>query len=62
MAHHHQNEDLIAVGAYQPGSDQMLDLAIERLPKINAMLRQGLREGADTQSSLDALTKLFPVK
>lgn len=62
LAHHHQNEDLIAVGAYQPGSDQMLDLAIERLPHINAMLRQGLREGADTQSSLQALNQLFPVK
>ena len=38
----------------------MLDVAIERMPKIKAMLQQGLREGADISASKDALAGLFP--
>ncbi len=60
MSHYRQNQDLVAVGAYQAGSDQVLDVAIERMPKIKAMLQQGLREGADISASKDALTGLFP--
>lgn len=35
-----KNSDLIAMGAYQPGGDQELDLAIQRWPAINHALRQ----------------------
>ena len=44
LAVHRQNEDLITVGAYQRGSDPRVDDAIERLPAIEAFLRQGLDE------------------
>jgi flagellum-specific ATP synthase len=60
MAHYRQNQDLVAVGAYQAGSDQVLDVAIERMPIIKAMLRQGLSEGADIASSKKAMNDLFP--
>lgn len=60
MSHYRQNQDLISVGAYQPGSDNLLDAAIDRLPKIKAMLRQGLHEGADLASSKQQLDELFP--
>lgn len=60
MSHYRQNQDLISVGAYQPGSDNLLDTAIDRLPRIKAMLRQGLHEGADLASSKQQLDELFP--
>ena len=60
MSHYRQNQDLISVGAYQPGSDNLLDVAIERLPKIKAMLRQSLHEGADMAMSEKQLNDLFP--
>lgn len=59
MSHYHQNQDLISVGAYQPGSDQLLDVAIERLPKIKAMLQQGIKEGCDIETSKKYLDELF---
>ncbi|MCD8522505.1 MAG: flagellar protein export ATPase FliI [Saccharospirillaceae bacterium] len=60
MSHYRQNQDLISVGAYQPGSDNLLDVAIERLPKIKAMLRQGLHEGADMAASEQRLNDVIP--
>ena len=60
MAHYRQNQDLIAVGAYQSGNDQLLDVAIERLPRIKAMLRQGLTEGCTLADSEKHLNDLFP--
>ncbi|MDK2779505.1 MAG: flagellar protein export ATPase FliI [Pseudomonadota bacterium] len=60
MAHYRQNQDLIAVGAYQSGNDQLLDVAIERMPRIKAMLKQALNEGCDLKSSEQALNELFP--
>lgn len=60
MAHHRENQDLVSVGAYQPGSDHVLDAAIDRMPTIKAMLRQGLHEGASLQESMEQLHLLFP--
>lgn len=59
MAHYRQNQDLISVGAYQAGSDQMLDAAIERLPHIKSMLQQRITEGFDIEASKQALDQLF---
>lgn len=65
VSHYRQNQDLIAVGAYQSGADPMLDLAIERLPGIKAMLRQRLDEGstlADSEQQLFALLPKAPAR
>ncbi|MEN9464847.1 MAG: hypothetical protein RL217_1028 [Pseudomonadota bacterium] len=60
LAHYRQNQDLISVGAYQSGADNLLDAAIDRLPTIKAMLRQGLSEGSDIENSKKQLDAIFP--
>ena len=40
LAAHARSEDLIRIGAYQRGSDAVLDRAVEVLPKVEAFLRQ----------------------
>jgi flagellum-specific ATP synthase len=43
----HEKEDLIAIGAYQPGTDDMLDAAITHKGAIEAFLRQPVDEHSD---------------
>jgi len=40
LAAYQRSEDLIRIGAYQKGSDPVLDKAVESLPAIHAFLRQ----------------------
>ena len=40
LAAYARSEDLIRIGAYQRGSDQILDRAVQSLPAINAYLQQ----------------------
>lgn len=57
-ARYQQNRDLISVGAYAAGSDPLTDKAIEKLPAIQAFLRQGLQESvglAQSQTELEQL-------
>jgi len=51
--------DLLAVGAYAPGSDPLLDRAIALYPRLEAFLQQGIEERAEATHSLDALGALF---
>lgn len=53
-----QNRDLISVGAYQAGSDQAIDLAIESFPLLQQFIRQGSSEKSDYQESLARLFSL----
>ncbi len=46
-----EKEDLIAIGAYQPGTDDMLDAAISHRGAIEAFLRQPVSEGSDPADS-----------
>lgn len=50
-----RSQDLIAVGAYQPGSDPLLDVAIQKRDAINAFLQQDIHEKAEFQVCLDVL-------
>ncbi|MGD0453602.1 MAG: FliI/YscN family ATPase [Solirubrobacteraceae bacterium] len=43
----HEKEDLVAIGAYQPGSDPALDAALAHRPQIERFLRQPVRERSD---------------
>ncbi len=55
MATYSESEDLINVGAYQRGSNREVDESIDKMPQINAFLRQRVDEKApisDTESSL----------
>jgi flagellar biosynthesis/type III secretory pathway ATPase len=40
MARYQRSRDLVTIGAYQRGTDVALDEALERLPAIEAFLRQ----------------------
>jgi flagellum-specific ATP synthase len=50
---HHR--DLIAIGAYQRGSDPRVDSAIAMWPRIQKFLQQDVRERVDLATSLAAL-------
>ena len=52
--------DLLAVGAYSPGSDPLLDRSIQLYPQLEQFLQQGIGEHATTAQCLAALTALFP--
>lgn len=52
-------QDLIAVGAYTPGNDPTLDMAVQAHPAIRAFLCQGMRESVDLAASRSALTQLM---
>jgi flagellum-specific ATP synthase len=52
--------DLLAVGAYAPGADSILDQAIALYPRLESFLQQAIDELADANHSLTALKALFP--
>jgi len=54
-----RNRDLINVGAYAPGSDPLVDEALQKQNRINQFLQQSIDEQADIQTSLGQLTALF---
>ncbi len=53
------NRDLIAIGAYQAGSNPVVDEALARWPEIVEFLGQDVRRAADLDHSRDALTRLL---
>jgi flagellum-specific ATP synthase len=55
LSTYQQNRDLIAIGAYQRGSDPRIDAAIALWPSMQQFLRQDLRERVNFDGSLKAL-------
>ena len=55
LARHRANKDLIAIGAYQKGSDREIDMAIERHPFLLNYIVQGMNESAGFAQSLKGL-------
>ncbi len=55
-----QNRDLISVGAYEKGSDQAIDAAIDAMPLLDDFLRQEMRHPVPLTQSMDDLLELFP--
>ena len=53
-----EKEDLIAIGAYQSGSDPLLDATLEHRSRIEAFLRQRVDEPADPAASDARLLEL----
>jgi flagellum-specific ATP synthase len=51
-------EDLIRIGAYQKGSDRLLDQALVVLPVVNAFLQQNRTEYAPLEQNISALLAL----
>ena len=59
LSRYQRNRDLINVGAYSSGRDQLLDRAIALYPHMEAFLQQGYRESAGFEPSLAMLDALF---
>lgn len=58
MAAYQEAEDLISIGAYQRGSNPLVDLAIEMIEPIRAFLRQGIEERSSFEESRAGLFEL----
>jgi flagellum-specific ATP synthase len=52
-------EDLINIGAYQKGSSDEIDYAIEKMGLIKAFLQQDMYEKADFQVAVQGLLNIF---
>jgi type III secretion protein N (ATPase) len=59
MAAYEQKRDLIALGAYKPGSDARTDEAIAAMDAINAFLRQGTHENTSFEETRRRLLALL---
>ncbi|CAG2135100.1 flagellar protein export ATPase FliI [Cupriavidus numazuensis] len=59
MSRYQRNRDLISVGAYVPGNDPELDLAIRLHPRMEAFLQQDIHERAGYHDAVGQLHSLF---
>ncbi len=55
LSTYQQHRDLIAIGAYQRGSDPRVDQALALWPRMQCFLQQDMRERVDLAASLAAL-------
>jgi flagellum-specific ATP synthase len=58
LAAYARSEDLIRIGAYQKGSDPVLDKAVEILPAVNALLQQRPDAHCDYAAAVSQLLAL----
>jgi flagellum-specific ATP synthase len=58
LAAHEEARDLIAIGAYVPGADALVDRAVSLMPAINAFLRQPPGEVTDFAAAVAQLVSL----
>ncbi|MFQ6723466.1 MAG: type III secretion system ATPase SctN [Opitutales bacterium] len=58
MAKYQEVELLLRIGEYKKGNDAEVDEAIEKMPQINAFLRQGLSEKNTYQETVEQLIKV----
>ena len=58
LAAHKASEDLIRIGAYQSGTDEILDRAVKLLPEINRMLCQAPDEAVPLANVIQQLLAL----
>lgn len=56
ISHYRENRDLVTIGAYQKGSDLLLDEAIAKYPALMKFVSQGMSEGANLSGSRQALS------
>ena len=58
LATHNEAKDLINIGAYAKGSNPKWDIAIEKIDRINAYLKQGIMETVTMEESLNTLKEI----
>lgn len=54
-----QNKDMITLGAYQKGTDPMLDQAVNMMPRVNQFLQQGMKDVISYDEGLQGLAQLL---
>ena len=59
LSTYQQHRDLIAIGAYQKGSDPRVDQALALWPRIQRFLQQDMREQVNLAASLAALNEVL---
>lgn len=59
FSRYQRSRDLIAVGAYQPGADVLLDQAVSMYPSLEAFLQQGIPEQESYAAALEQLATLL---
>jgi flagellum-specific ATP synthase len=55
-------EDLLAVGAYKRGALARLDEALERMPRLEAFLRQSMDEPSKPEVTLKQLQGIWEAR
>ncbi len=58
LARYNKARDLIQLGAYAPGHDHELDLAVQLQPRIGALLQQDMHERATLEASRQQLQQI----
>ncbi len=59
LSTYQHNRDLVAIGAYQRGSDPRIDAAIAEWPAVQGFLQQGMTDSVGYPASVAQLTELF---
>jgi flagellum-specific ATP synthase len=59
LSTYQRNRDLVAIGAYQRGTDPRIDAAIAKWPQITGFLQQAIHERVDLRDSVAQLAALF---
>jgi flagellum-specific ATP synthase len=59
LATYRQAEDLINIGAYKPGSNPKIDMAISKIDQMNAYVRQNVRESVSFDGAMEELRSLL---
>jgi flagellum-specific ATP synthase len=59
LATYRQSEDLINIGAYKPGGNPKIDLALGKMEEMVAYLKQDIHLGVSVESALQGLRDIF---
>jgi len=59
LATYRASEDLISIGAYQPGANLNLDRAVTMMPYVKALLCQSSSEATSIDDAVQGLLTLF---
>ncbi|MGH7297922.1 MAG: hypothetical protein ACRELB_23480, partial [Polyangiaceae bacterium] len=59
LATFEKNRDLIAVGAYEKGSDPKIDYAIDKIEEVETFLKQRTDEKPVYEETIDRLIAMF---
>ena len=59
LAGYRENEELINLGAYARGSNPEVDEYLEKKQRIDALLRQDIRDGGNMEDTIEQLNALM---